>query len=57
MPSGLPFAELMGILVQDDPGAASLVWERFARRLTALAADRLPGVFRAPGPTPKPSSC
>jgi RNA polymerase sigma-70 factor (ECF subfamily) len=47
MPPERPFTELMSCLAQGDAGAASLVWERFARRLTALAADRLPGVLRA----------
>jgi RNA polymerase sigma-70 factor (ECF subfamily) len=47
MPPERPFTELMSSLAQGDPRAATLVWERFARRLTALAADRLPGVLRA----------
>jgi RNA polymerase sigma-70 factor (ECF subfamily) len=41
-----PFAELMTSLRDGDPQAAEAVWERFARRLTALAATRLPDVLR-----------
>src|SRR5262245_35467145 len=42
-----PFAELMEGLRQRDEGAAEAVWERFARRLVALAATRLPNRLRA----------
>jgi RNA polymerase sigma-70 factor (ECF subfamily) len=41
-----PFEDLMARLRQGDERAAEAVWERFARRLTALAAARLPGLLR-----------
>ena len=47
MPMGLPFSELMTSLAQGDREAAAAVWERFARRLTALAASRLPLLLQA----------
>jgi DNA-directed RNA polymerase specialized sigma24 family protein len=47
MPSERPFTELMSKLAQGDRRPAEVVWERFARRLTALAANRLPGLLRA----------
>jgi RNA polymerase sigma-70 factor (ECF subfamily) len=42
-----PFEELMAHLRQGDEEAAAIVWERFAHRLTALAATRLPGLLGA----------
>jgi hypothetical protein len=47
MATGAPFANLMTRLAQGDGKAATAVWERFARRLTALAAKRLPVLLQA----------
>jgi hypothetical protein len=37
MPAERPFTELMNSLAQGDAGAATLVWECFARRLAEEA--------------------
>jgi RNA polymerase sigma-70 factor (ECF subfamily) len=42
MPPDIPFAELMARLRSGDADAARAVFDRFARRLVALAASRLP---------------
>jgi len=42
-----PFAELLANLRQGEPWATEAVWERFARRLVAFAAARLPDKLRA----------
>jgi RNA polymerase sigma-70 factor (ECF subfamily) len=42
MPSDIPFTELMARLRGGDADAAREVFDRFARRLVALAASRLP---------------
>jgi RNA polymerase sigma factor (sigma-70 family) len=47
MSIGPPFANLMTSLARGDDEAAAVVWERFAQRLTALAAKRLPGLLQA----------
>jgi RNA polymerase sigma-70 factor (ECF subfamily) len=46
-PVAPPFAELMASLRGGAPEAARAVFDRFARRLVALAASRLPGPLRA----------
>jgi RNA polymerase sigma-70 factor (ECF subfamily) len=47
MPPDVPFAELMARLRGGDPDSARLVFDRFARRLAALAATRLPSALAA----------
>jgi RNA polymerase sigma-70 factor (ECF subfamily) len=42
MAPDVPFADLMGRLTDQDPEAAHLVYDRYARRLVGLAAARLP---------------
>jgi RNA polymerase sigma-70 factor (ECF subfamily) len=42
-----PFHDLMARLRDGDPDAARAVFDRFARRLAALAAARLPAVLRS----------
>jgi RNA polymerase sigma-70 factor (ECF subfamily) len=45
MPPDLPFTELMARLRGGDADAAREVFDRFARRLVALAASRLPAAL------------
>jgi RNA polymerase sigma factor (sigma-70 family) len=47
MPPDVPFTELMARLRGGDADAARAVFDRFARRLVALAASRLPPALAA----------